>query len=333
MAEPAPGSRSGHPAAPLIVRLRNWVGDVVLATPMLSRLQAAGHHLTLVGKGWAPDLLAGFGWPVERLGTSQALRISQLSAWRRDVSGQRWGSPEGINALSLPYSASSALEMRLAGLRAIGYDGEGRALLLHRSWPRPRLGRGGHELEVYWRLGQHFLGLDEPPPKALEWKVSDRHAQQAEELMKGHALAPGFVMACPFAGGTFEGQDKHWPLFADFIAHAAQRLDRPIVICPGPGELEEAQRAFGGCVILPGVDLGTLAGLMRHSALMVSNDTGPGHLAAAVGAPVLSVLGPTEPGHWGAWGPNVHIERHWPRWPSVEEVWVRTLDLLESGRA
>ena len=55
------------PNRPLIVRLRNWVGDVTLAVPMLQRLAAAGHDLQLVGKGWARDLLAGHGWPVQVL--------------------------------------------------------------------------------------------------------------------------------------------------------------------------------------------------------------------------------------------------------------------------
>jgi heptosyltransferase-2 len=73
--------------------------------------------------------------------------------------------------------------------------------------------------------------------------------------------------------------------------------------------------------VLPRVDLGTCAALMQQAAVMVSNDTGPGHLAAAVGAPLVSVFGPTEPGHWGAWGPTVNVVRHWPRWPTVEEVW------------
>jgi heptosyltransferase-2 len=315
-------------ARPLIIRLRNWVGDVVLSTPMLLRLHAQGHSLTLVGKGWAPDLLAGFGWTVLRLAGTQRERVAQLAAWRRDVAGQRWGSPGGINALSLPYSASSALEMRLAGLKAIGYDGEGRALLLHRSWPRPRYGQAGHELEVYWRLGQHLLGTQEPAPPLLQWRISDEHEHRAQAIMRVQGLSPGFVMLCPFAGGTFEGQDKRWPHFEAFVRHAAAQGHRPMLMCPGPGEQEEAQAQYPGAVAVPGVDLGTCAALMRHAALMVSNDTGPGHLAAAVGVPLLSVLGPTEPGHWGAWGPTVHIERHWPRWPTVDEVWHRSVGIL-----
>ena len=52
---------------PLIVRLRNWVGDVVLSVPLLQRLDAAGYQLQLLGRAWAQDLLAGPGWPVQTL--------------------------------------------------------------------------------------------------------------------------------------------------------------------------------------------------------------------------------------------------------------------------
>jgi DNA uptake protein ComE-like DNA-binding protein len=138
--------------------------------------------------------------------------------------------------------------------------------------------------------------------------------------MQAHGLSPGFVMICPFAGGTYEGLDKRWPDFSAFAQHALPALGRPAVLCPGPGEEEEARTAYGAAHVLSGVDLGTCAALMEHCGLMISNDTGPGHLAAAVGTPLLSVLGPTEPGHWGPWGPSVHVERHWPRWPTVDEV-------------
>ncbi|MFM8768052.1 MAG: glycosyltransferase family 9 protein, partial [Rubrivivax sp.] len=114
---------------PLVVRLRNWVGDVVLSVPTLQRLQASGFELHLVGKGWAGDLLAGFGWQVHKLPARHFERLGQLQQLRRALSsaGRR---PVG---LAFPYSFSSALEMRLAGLRPTGFAYEGRSLLLHRA--------------------------------------------------------------------------------------------------------------------------------------------------------------------------------------------------------
>src|ERR1035437_1718663 len=52
------------PQGVLLVRICNWVGEVVLSLPALRRLEAAGYELHLYGKGWAPALLEGTGWPV-----------------------------------------------------------------------------------------------------------------------------------------------------------------------------------------------------------------------------------------------------------------------------
>jgi heptosyltransferase-2 len=105
-----------------------------------------------------------------------------------------------------------------------------------------------------------------------------------------------------------------------------------VVLCPGPGEEAViAHRDHPKAIILEGVGMGAYGALMREAALVISNDTGPGHLAAAVGVPLLSVLGPTEPGLWRPWGPEVHIERHWPRWPQVQEVLHRAESILQAS--
>ena len=70
---------SAHPssvARPLIVRIRNFIGDVVLLIPALERLQAAGYELHLVGKPWAKSLLEAYGC------RSPSTRTNLLSAVR-----------------------------------------------------------------------------------------------------------------------------------------------------------------------------------------------------------------------------------------------------------
>jgi heptosyltransferase-2 len=77
------------------------------------------------------------------------------------------------------------------------------------------------------------------------------------------------------------------------------------------------------------VGLGAYAALLRDAALVVANDTGPGHMAAAVGAPLLSVLGPTDPARWGAVGPTVHIMRQGTDgWPGLDAVAAQAQRLL-----
>jgi ADP-heptose:LPS heptosyltransferase len=93
------------------------------------------------------------------------------------------------------------------------------------------------------------------------------------------------------------------------------------VTCPGPGEEHIARDEHSAALCLPNVKLNVYLGLLKRAALVISNDTGPAHMAAAVGTPVLSVLGPTKPEQWRPWGPHNRIAQgphH--QWPSVADV-------------
>lgn len=310
---------------PLFVRLRNWVGDVVLSVPTLQRLADSGYALHLVGKGFAPSLLGGFGWNVHRLAADLPGRIAQLRALRQ-AHGATHRGRGSLDALAFPYSFGSALEMRLAGCRALGYAYEGRSWLLAQALPKPV---GAHTLVEYWQLADALLGQTASLPTSIGWRIAPAAREQARMLMRERQLRPGFVLACPFAGGTYDRLDKRWPHFAELVARLVREDGRQVVLCPGPGEeVAVARRDHPGALTLEGVDFGTYAALIEEAALVVSNDTGPGHLAAAIGTPLLSVLGPTIPEHWGAWGPVVHVERGWPQWPAPERVLERVRLLL-----
>lgn len=309
---PAPASR------PLLVRLRNWVGDVTLSLPMLRRLADAGFDLTLLGKGWARDLLAAEGWPVLPLAGSARGRIAQLRQWRAHALLRDARLGRRLNALCLPDSFSSALECRLAGLRALGHAWEGRGLLLGQAVARQR---GVHELQVYWQLGDALLDQTAPLPERIGLRTTAAQREQAQALAAAHGTGPGFVLICPFAGGTWDKADKTWPGFATFAAEALPTLGRRVVVCPGPGEEERiARERFSGATLLPGVGLGVYAALMQQAGLMVSNDTGPGHMAAAVGLPLVSVMGPSDPRLWHPWGPGVQVLGGGGSWPVADAV-------------
>lgn len=301
---------------PLIVRLRNWVGDVILGVPALHLLQLHGYQPSLIGKGWAQALLAGEDWPTHRRAATMRERVAQLAMLRREARSVDAGFDQRENALVLPTSFSSALEARLAGLQPVGYAQEGRGLLLKRAEP---ITYGGHALVSYWELACRFLRIEAAPPQRIDLKTAPTDQQAADALLAACGIRPGFIVICPFAGGLFEKQEKTWPAFTEFTRTLLTR-GRDVVACPGPGEDGIITGQYPGVHLLPGVMLGVYGGLLRRAALMVSNDTGPAHLAAAVDAPVLSVLGPTKPEQWAPWGPQVQVLRHWPRWPSVDEA-------------
>jgi heptosyltransferase-2 len=316
---------------PLIVRLRNWVGDVILGVPALQLLASHGYQLQLVGKGWAPALLAGQAWPIHVRPQTWRERVAQLRSLRRAAQAADDGFDARENALVLPTSFSGALEMRLAGLRAVGYAQEARGFLLARSEP---ITYGGHALISYWELACRFLRLQQPPPPSIGLRIATADAEQADALLRQHGIDSGFIVICPFAGGTFEKLDKTWPHFPAF-ARALLARGHQVIACPGPGEETMLREHYPGVLSLEGVKLGAYGALLQRAALLVSNDTGPGHLAAAVGGRVISVLGPTKPEQWAPWGPTVTIVQR-PQapdaivWPEATEVMQHVQEALAS---
>ena len=317
-----------NPSRTLVVRLRNWVGDVTLGIPMLSRLADAGYALQLVGKRFARDLLAGQGWPVHVLPAGFGDRVRLLRRLRNEARRVDPGFDGRLNALCLPDSLSSALEFRLAGLRALGHANEGRSLLLGRALARPR---PLHELLVYWQLGDALLGQSLPAPERIGLALAPAQVDAARALRLQHGIEPGCIVICPFAGGTWDKVDKAWPGFADFVANDLPALGRSIVVCPGPGEETIARERFAGARCLSGVELGAYAALLADAALMISNDTGPGHIAAAVGTPLVSVLGPSDPALWRPWGARVTLLGGGGQWPEAAQVRAAAARWLAAG--
>ena len=305
------------PRRPLIVRLCNWIGDVVLSLPALELLQQHGHDLHLYGKGWAPTLLSGYGWPVLVRASTLKARVQQLDALRRSCAAQDAGFMHRVNALVMPNSFSSALEMRLAGLSVAGYARDGRHLML-----KQRIGAadGPHALESFLTLAAGMTGTPASLPTAIGMKLAPEAQARAAALVAQRGWQAGYVCVAPFAAGTVHKQDKRWPGFADLVRQLA-RQGHTLVICPGPGaELDEARLAYPDAQLLENLPLDTYAAVLQGSRLVVANDTGPGHIAAAVGARLISVLGPTLVAQWRAWGPNVQVLSHRPDWPAVDEV-------------
>jgi heptosyltransferase-2 len=311
------------PKGVLLVRLCNWVGEAVLSLPALRRLAAGGYDLQLYGKGWAPALLVGAGWPVtvRRGGVKEA--TGQLRSLRQTL--EFAGRPP---ALLMTNSFASALEMRLAGFAPSGYAREGRSLLLRNAYRLPRFAHAAH---AYWHLAGRFLGTDAQFPGSLGWTASGAQREQAQALLAQHGIAPrSFVVLSPFSGPDDRENRKVWPGFLE-LATALQGAKVPVIVCPGPGE-EAAAATLGAQVIcLPGVDLGVYGALFQLARGVVANDTGPGHLAAAAGARLISLYGPRSVAAWTPIGANVRLFQDALKWPTVDCVVEATLLMGNTG--
>lgn len=297
---------------PLVVRLCNWVGEVVLSVPAIRRLESAGYALHLVGKSWAPALLAGTGWSV-------TVRRSGIVGASRQIRALKslLASPEvpAYPALLMTKSLSSALETRFGGLSPEGYAYDGRSLLLSRAFALPKF---AHASFSYWHLVSDFLGEEAPYPTQVGLRPSETQTRQAKALLATHGVKSGaFLMVCPFSGPDDKERRKVWPGFRALTTSLHGR-GIAVLACPGPGE-EAMSGALPGVISLPGVDLGVYAALLAQAQTVIANDTGPGHLAAAVGARLVSIYAPGSSSVWTPLGANV-ILMHEPAWPSVDRV-------------
>lgn len=304
-------------ARPLIIRLCNWVGEAVLALPGLLALEEAGYELHVIGKKWSQSLLAGHGWAIHVRPAKRADAIAQLRQLKRELSARDKSFARRPNVVLLTNSFSSALECRLAGLRPVGNAGEGRALFLSRSIPRAP---GIHAAAQYARITA-ILGGEKPLGES-RLRVDPLALQRAEKLLQTHGVSGQFAILCPFSGAADTTGKKQWPDFPE-LAKLIHSAGWRVVLCPGPGEEPQAQSGYADGVVMKGVDLGTYAALLTMADFAVSNDTGPGHIAAAVGCRVFGVYGPGSIRMWAPVGPAVSLLICDGRWPTLQEVWTR----------
>jgi len=305
--------------ASVAVRLPNWVGDVCMALPALHLLLETGCRLHLLGRGWTRELLAGMGGEVHDLprGLWSAARV-----WRSV------GASEGI---LLTNSFHSALQARIAGVRVWGYRSAGRNVLLRRSLSRPR--DRCHEVEVLHQLAltfclDHELTFREKVPSLrLELPLHPEHRRKANFALNAARLNQPFIVVAPLAAGTIRGRSKAWPGFSELTRQLGAEGHR-LVICPGPGEEGLAHEITPVATPLNGLSLGAYAAVCAQARLVIGNDSGPCHLAAAVNAPVLSVFGLGEPWRTAPWGGAwVGSDSAWPDVPEVLAACKGLLDL------
>lgn len=290
----------------LLVVLPSWVGDAVMATPTLRLLRQGfpGAFIGVMVRPGIDELLAGTGLFDEAhvadgsgvMGPKRA--ATKLRPRRYDT------------ALLLTNSFSTALVTRLAGIpRRIGYARDGRSLLLTDRLAPPVRVDGTWApvpaVQYYRTLACEFL-LDAVMPGArtapvpMELAASPKDIAAGEAILSAASLRPGEAFAVLNPGGN--NAAKRWP--AERFAELARWLHHAhglrVLINGSPSEADLcatiAAQSEVPCGVLPklGITLGSLKAVVRRAALMVTNDTGPRHIAAAFGVPLVSLFGPTD---------------------------------------
>jgi heptosyltransferase-2 len=284
----------------VLLRAPNWLGDTVMAVPALRALRRALPEAELWVLGpWAPALLEA------EPGLGRCLEAP--ADWRA-----RWAAARALRAtppdvaVLLTNSFASALEARLAGARArVGYAGDGRTPLLTHPVPPPS-GRV-HQVAAYLGLLE-VLGVADPPTPPRLHVAPARHDEAGALARSVGVTATAGTVAIQL--GAALGPSKLWPedrLAA--LAAALERDGRTVVFLGGPTAgplLAAVARARGAPVrSLVGRDHpALLPALLARFAVLVSPDSGPAHVAAAVGVPVVTLFGPTDPRLTAPLGPG-----------------------------
>jgi heptosyltransferase-2 len=275
----------------------NWLGDAVMCLPLVGYLAALPRlRLRVMSTPYTARVFWGLDEVRELIVTPKGKRVRGVS--ERSAIIRRLGVDGG---LVLPPSFSAALTLFMSGVRhRVGFAHDGRSALLSAALPSDGL-REEHLSENYLRLGREMsarLGLEEEtvfsPPK-LARSVSERETLR-RTLEDCGAPTTDFAVVVP--GATY-GPTKHWP--ADKYRTLVKKICRevPVVLAGGGAEkrlCDKLAHGLAGVFNLAGAtSLGEFFCLLERSRVVVANDSGAPHVAAALGVPTVVIFGSTSP--------------------------------------
>jgi len=294
-------------SGPLLALRPRALGDVVLVTPALRAL-AAGHpgaELDVVTEARYAPLLEGLPgiarvWPLERSGAATAALARRLAARRYAAAVDFFGNPR---------TAFLCARTR-APLRA-GYDLRGRRGAYTVRVPRTATlpdGRREYAAATHVRLAVAAGGRADGLDARIALAAPAR--EEAERLLAAAGVGEPARTVGLVAAGTWP--TKTWPL-ADAALFARRLIagGRPVLALGGPGESDLVARLAAlapGVRVLPPCGVAALAAVVERLAAVVGTDSGPRHVAAALGVPTFAWFGPTHPDNWN---PPGAAHGHW----------------------
>jgi heptosyltransferase-2 len=236
------------------------------------------------------------------------------SGWRGDLTAARELRRLRVRrAVVFPNSFRSAWVPFLAGIpERAGFSGHVRRFLLTRLVHPVSYSGSVHQALDYFSLLAVTPGAVPPVLDGLMRIPEETVASMAARIRLAASGKSGFPPGGPWmavAPGAARGGAKRWPTghFAEAAAGMARARGCGVIVCGTAAEREAAERIAaavpGGAINLAGAtSLAELAAVFRLCRLVLCNDSGAMHLAAAAGAPVVAVFGLTDPARTGPLG-------------------------------
>ncbi len=295
------------------------LGDLLVAVPAFRALrqQFPDAEITLIGLPWAASFVQRFSHYIDRFvefagfpGIDEVhydkQRTEQFLAEQRaysyDVVLQMHGSGRTSNPFVLALGASYSVGY---------YENTPSGLTMEAKYPddEHEIWRNLHLVTLLTRMPTY------PSPTQLEFPLFAEDYAEAERLLR--LFAQGNKRLIGLHPGA-RPPARRWPAeyFARVADTLAQQFDAAIVLTGGPGE-EQTVQAVIDAMHVPALSLagktslGSLAALMKHFELFISNDTGPSHIACAVDCPSITLFGPADVRRWAPLDRERHpIVRH-----------------------
>jgi heptosyltransferase II len=311
----------------VIVRMPNWLGDVVLALPALQavRRHFADNRLVLAGPAPLLPVFASIPGIDERLAIETGARPRALAESARRV------KDTADIAILLTNSFASALPFWMAGVpERWGYRRGLRGPLLSRAVSRRTRSTRfptRHHADVYLRLVEALglaADLDDAHRGTARLTASETQRQRGAALIAAAGIDPGRPVVAIAPGAAYGGAKQYPP---SRLAAALEQLWRTtpaacVLVGAAPDraaghEVESAVAALGAEPagrgrfgnLIGRTTLSDLIGVLASSAACLSNDSGPMHVAAALGVHVTALFGPTDERATAPLGPHTVLKQ------------------------
>lgn len=283
----------------ILIRATNWLGDAVMTTPAIGAVRESfpGARITLLANPLVAELFACHDWLDEvvvydRKGCHAG--VKGRFALAAELKGRGFDL-----AILLQNAFDAALIARLARIpRRMGYRTDGRGLLLTHGVPVSAEKKRLHHVDYYLAMLATF-GITSSAKKLHLAVTPEEEKVVAGKLAEG-GIGRGDLLIGINPGASYGSAKRWYPERFAFVAdELARRWGGRVVITGGPGEAgiaAEIESAMEGkCLNLAGrTSVRELMALVKRCNFFVTNDSGPMHLAAAFGVPLVAIFGPTD---------------------------------------
>ncbi|HSB92868.1 MAG TPA: glycosyltransferase family 9 protein [Flavitalea sp.] len=313
------------------------LGDMLCCVPALRALrhQFPDAHITLLGLPWAKSFVERFnhlldefiwfpgiaGFPEQHFDACRTAEFfSDFCKQHYDFILQMQGNGSIINPIIPLFGAKLS-----GGFTRENEFAEHPAYYL--QYPE-----GIHEIDRHLALMKH-LGI-ELQGRKLEFPIT---GQDLAELEGAELRLEPNSYVCVHAGSR--GAWRQWPIpFFAGLADVCAASGKQVVLTGTKEEVEivsqvKTEMKYPAIVAAGRTSLGALAVLIRDAFALISNCTGPSHIAAALETPSIIISMDGEPERWAPINTGLHYTIDWTRTPDFQEVFSKTQELLKRSQA